>query len=206
MIKHMENTMPLGKSGLQVPRLGMGAMVWGQPTGMARWTPAQLAYGPSHSPQEEERALAASLAAGVNLVDTAAMYSGGASERRVGELARSKDVLIATKFPGGFSFRAEGLPKELDASLARLGCDSIDLHQHHFPTRGVAIPQLMSQLADAVEAGKVRADRKSTRLNSSHQLISYAVFCLKKKIIRITNRRKQTKKRRWSLKQKRKKA
>lgn len=153
----MENTMPLGKSGLQVPRLGMGAMVWGQPTGMARWTPAQLAYGPSHSPQEEERALAASLAAGVNLVDTAAMYSGGASERRVGELARSKDVLIATKFPGGFSFRAEGLPKELDASLARLGCDSIDLHQHHFPTRGVAIPQLMSQLADAVEAGKVRA-------------------------------------------------
>src|SRR5258708_21011266 len=27
----------------------------------------------------------------------------------------------------------------------------------------------------------VRADRKSTRLNSSHQIISYAVFCLKKK-------------------------
>src|SRR5438552_13601128 len=26
-----------------------------------------------------------------------------------------------------------------------------------------------------------RADRKSTRLNSSHQIISYAVFCLKKK-------------------------
>src|SRR5947208_6971715 len=26
------------------------------------------------------------------------------------------------------------------------------------------------------------ADRKSTRLNSSHQIISYAVFCLKKKI------------------------
>src|SRR5258708_24501608 len=29
-------------------------------------------------------------------------------------------------------------------------------------------------------------DRKSTRLNSSHQIISYAVFCLKKKIPRIT--------------------
>src|SRR5256885_13189005 len=28
---------------------------------------------------------------------------------------------------------------------------------------------------------KVRADRKSTRLNSSHLVISYAVFCLKKK-------------------------
>src|SRR5947208_4429204 len=29
--------------------------------------------------------------------------------------------------------------------------------------------------------GKILADRKSTRLNSSHQIISYAVFCLKKK-------------------------
>jgi aryl-alcohol dehydrogenase-like predicted oxidoreductase len=85
------------------------------------------------------------------------MYSSGASERRVGELARGKGVLIATKFPGGFSFRAEGLSKELDASLARLGRDSIDLYQHHFPARGVAIPQLMDQLADAVEAGKVKA-------------------------------------------------
>jgi aryl-alcohol dehydrogenase-like predicted oxidoreductase len=95
--------------------------------------------------------------AGVNLFDTAAMYSGGASERRLGELARGKDVLIASKFPGGFSFRAEGLPKELEASLARLGCDTIDLYQHHFPTRGVSIPKLMDQLADVVEAGKVKA-------------------------------------------------
>src|SRR5258708_29831463 len=30
-------------------------------------------------------------------------------------------------------------------------------------------------------ARKGRKDRKSTRLNSSHQIISYAVFCLKKK-------------------------
>src|SRR2546430_8868715 len=32
-----------------------------------------------------------------------------------------------------------------------------------------------------VSAGKARQDRKSTRLNSSHSQISYAVFCLKKK-------------------------
>src|SRR5258708_18704097 len=30
-------------------------------------------------------------------------------------------------------------------------------------------------------AGQYQQDRKSTRLNSSHQIISYAVFCLKKK-------------------------
>jgi aryl-alcohol dehydrogenase-like predicted oxidoreductase len=40
----------------------------------------------------------------VNLFDTAAMYSGGASERRLGELAQGRDVLIATKFPAGFRF------------------------------------------------------------------------------------------------------
>src|SRR5256885_12779892 len=33
-------------------------------------------------------------------------------------------------------------------------------------------------------AGRGNLDRKSTRLNSSHLVISYAVFCLKKKIIR----------------------
>src|SRR2546429_922130 len=32
-----------------------------------------------------------------------------------------------------------------------------------------------------IRGGKIRADRKSTRLNSSHGYISYAVFCLKKK-------------------------
>jgi len=93
----------------------------------------------------------------VNLFDTAAMYSGGASERRVGELARGRDAIIASKFPGGFSFKAEDFPKELEASLKRLGCSSIDLYQHHFPNGRVSIPKLMDQLADAVEAGKIRA-------------------------------------------------
>jgi len=95
----VNHQMTLGKSGLRVPRMGIGAMVWGQPKGMARWTPAQLAYGPSHGTAEEEQALKVSLAAGVNLIDTAEMYSNGASERRVVELVQGKDVLIATKFP-----------------------------------------------------------------------------------------------------------
>jgi aryl-alcohol dehydrogenase-like predicted oxidoreductase len=115
-----------------------------------------MAYGGAHGYEEEKAALEASLEAGVNLFDTAAMYSGGASERRLGELAAGKDVLIATKFPSRFRFRAEGLPQELEANLARLGRDTIDLYQHHYPGR-VSIPALMGQLADAVEAGKVRA-------------------------------------------------
>lgn len=153
----MEHETSLGRSNLKVPRLGVGAMTWGDAKGLARFHPAKTAYGGAHGFEEEKRAFELSIEAGANLFDTAAMYSGGASERRLGELARGKVVLIASKFPGGFSFRAEGFPNELEASLARLGRDTIDLYQHHFPTRGVSIPKLMDQLADAVEAGKVKA-------------------------------------------------
>jgi aryl-alcohol dehydrogenase-like predicted oxidoreductase len=151
------NRVTLGKSTLEVPRLGVGAMTWGDPTGLARWHPAQLAYGGAHGFEEEKRALEASIAAGVTLFDTAAMYSGGASERRLGELAQGKDVVIATKFPSGFFSRTESMPQELDASLARLGRSSVELYQHHFPSNRVSIPKLMELMADAVEAGKVKA-------------------------------------------------
>lgn len=152
----MKQETSLGRTSLQVPRMGVGAMTWGDPKGLARLHPAQSAYGPSHGYEEEKRALEVSLEAGVNLFDTAAFYSLGAAERRLGELARDKDVLIATKFPGGLSFKVEDLQKQLDASLARLGRDSVELYQHHFPARGVSTSLLMDKLADAVEAGKVR--------------------------------------------------
>ncbi len=153
----MEQTTTLGQSSLQVPRLGVGAMTWGDPKGMSRLNPATLAYGGADGYDEEKRALEASLAAGLTLFDTAAMYSSGASERRLGELARGQDVLVATKFPGTFFFRTENMPKELEASLARLGRSSVDLYQHHFPSNSKSIPQLMDLLADAVESGKVKA-------------------------------------------------
>jgi aryl-alcohol dehydrogenase-like predicted oxidoreductase len=132
-------------------------MTWGDPSGLARLTPATLAYGGAHGFDEERKALEVSLEAGVTLFDTAAIYSGGASERRLGELARDKAVVLATKFPPSPFSRAESLPKELDASLARLGRASVDLYQHHFPTRRIPIPQLMDLMADAVETGKVKA-------------------------------------------------
>ena len=152
----MNHQMTLGKSDLRVPRMGIGAMVWGQPTGLARWTPAQLAYGPSHGTVEEEEALKVGLNAGVNLIDTAEMYSNGASERRVGELVRGKDVLIATKFPPSPFSREDVFPKALQDSLSRLERSSIDLYQHHFPSNRISIPKLMNLMADAVEAGKVK--------------------------------------------------
>jgi len=153
----MEHKTFLGRSTLQVPRMGVGAMTWGDAKGFARLHPAKTAYGGADGYDEEKRALDVSLEMGVNLFDTAAMYSIGAAELRLGELARGRDVIIATKFPGGFSFKEEELPKQLEASLARLGRDSIDLYQHHFPMKLLSIPKLMNQLADVVEAGKVKA-------------------------------------------------
>jgi aryl-alcohol dehydrogenase-like predicted oxidoreductase len=146
----------LGRTEVFVPALGLGVMTWGEASGFHRLMPAKAAYGGAIS-AEEQAAFVASMAADVNFFDTAAMYSGGASERRLGELAESKDVVIATKFPPSPMSRAGDMPAALDASLSRLRRPSVDLYQHHFPSRRVDIPTLMGLMADAVEAGKVRA-------------------------------------------------
>jgi aryl-alcohol dehydrogenase-like predicted oxidoreductase len=150
-------TTTLGRSDVRVSRLGVGAMTWGDPSGLSRLSPAKLSYGGPRSIDDERDALEASVAAGVTLFDTAAMYSGGAAERRLGELASAHEVQIATKFPASMMASADALPTTLDASLARLGRSTIDLYQHHYPTRRVSIPRLMTLMADAVNAGKVRA-------------------------------------------------
>src|SRR5258708_18857862 len=49
------------------------------------------------------------------------------------------------------------------------------------PPAGHDMPAYDNELALIVAELNRTADRKSTRLNSSHQIISYAVFCLKKK-------------------------
>ena len=164
--------MVLGRTGIRVPRLGLGAMVWGDMSSAPRWNPARNAYGPTSSRDEQAAALAVSLAAGVNLVDTAAMYGKGASERRVGELTEGTDVLVATKFPAAFFSTAGSLPATLDASLARLRRSLVDLYQVHFPSRWMSIPTLMNLMADAVEVGKVRAvgvsNYSAAQLRSAH--------------------------------------
>ncbi len=152
----MPATHPLGRSDLLVPRLGVGAMTWGEAHGLARLHPAKIAYGGAEGRDEERGAWDASIAAGVTLFDTAAMYAGGASERRLGELS-SDQALIATKFPANLWATADDMPRQLADSLARLRRNHVGVYQHHFPSRRVDIPRLMEFMADAVAAGKVRA-------------------------------------------------
>ena len=146
----------LGRSDVLVPRLGLGAMTWGEAHGLARLHPAKIAYGGAEGRTEETAAWEASIAAGVTLFDTAAMYAGGASERRLGELA-SDQALIATKFPATPWATADDMPRQLADSLSRLRRDHVDVYQHHFPSRRVETSRLMDLMADAVAAGQVRA-------------------------------------------------
>jgi aryl-alcohol dehydrogenase-like predicted oxidoreductase len=165
----------LGRSGVHVPPLGLGVMVWGVATGFQRLMPAKTAYGGADT-ADEQAAFDASLAAEVNFFDTAAMYSGGGSERRLGELAQGKDVVIATKFPPSPLSRTEELPAALDASLSRLRRDAVDLYQHHFPSRRVDVPRLMELMADAVDAGKVRAvgisNYSASQMRTAHEALA----------------------------------
>jgi aryl-alcohol dehydrogenase-like predicted oxidoreductase len=152
----MAETVTLGRSDVQVPRLGLGIMIWGEATGAQRFMPAKRAYGGTN-PADEQAAFEASMVAEINFFDTAAMYSAGGSERRLGELAEGKDVVVATKFPPTPSGRTQDLHDAVNASLRNLRRGSIDLYQHHYPSRRVDIAQLMELMADAVEAGKIRA-------------------------------------------------
>jgi aryl-alcohol dehydrogenase-like predicted oxidoreductase len=85
----MAETVTLGRTEVRVPRLGLGVMIWGEATGAQRFMPAKSAYGGTHA-ADEQAAFDASLAAEINFFDTAAMYSAGGSERRLGELAEGK--------------------------------------------------------------------------------------------------------------------
>ena len=171
----MAETVTLGRTEVRVPRLGLGVMVWGEATGAQRWMPAKSSYGGTNA-ADEQAAFDASLAAEINFFDTAAMYSAGGSERRLGELAEDKDVVIATKFPPTPFGRIQDMPAALDASLGNLRRSAIDLYQHHYPTRRVEIPALMELMADAVEAGKIKAvgvsNYSATQMRTAHQTLA----------------------------------
>jgi len=150
-------------------------MIWGEASGAQRLMPAKSSYGGTNA-ADEQAAFDASLSAEINFFDTAAMYSAGGSERRLGELAEGKEVVIATKFPPNPLGRAEDMSPALEASLGNLRRSSIDLYQHHFPSRRVDIPALMEFMADAVDAGKIKAvgvsNYSAAQLRTAYQALA----------------------------------
>jgi aryl-alcohol dehydrogenase-like predicted oxidoreductase len=172
-----DRSIPLGRTGLTVPRLGVGTMNWGDPARMSRFDLTQMAYGPVGGVEEQRAAVDASVAAGAGLFDTAGMYGGGASERAVGEAVRGKRAFVATKFPSGLlSSSAGDLPRELEGSLRRLGRDAVELYQVHSPFPWLSIPRVMERMAEAVGAGKVGAvgvcNFSASQLRLAHRVLA----------------------------------
>jgi aryl-alcohol dehydrogenase-like predicted oxidoreductase len=138
---------------LNIAPQGVGAWAWG--------TTRLWGYGKEYNRSDVGRAFRASMAEGVTLFDTAEMYGNGASERIIGGMLREGAFegtpVIATKFaPLPYRLSAKSLLKAVDKSLERLGIETIDLYQIHFPNPIFKINGLMDTLAEAVKAGKVR--------------------------------------------------
>jgi aryl-alcohol dehydrogenase-like predicted oxidoreductase len=147
---------PLGRSGLNVSRLGFGCM------GLAEF------YGEALSNAEAEAVLDAALDRGINFFDTADMYGSGRNEEQLkGFLKRrGRDVIIATKFavrraPDGAVVGLSNDPAYIReacaASLKRLGVDVIDLYYMHRRDPSVPIEDSVGAMAGLVKAGKVKA-------------------------------------------------
>ncbi len=109
----------------------------------------------------------AALEAGINVLDTANVYSGGSSEeitgRAVRDFARREEVVLATKVhgrmrpgPNGAGLSRAAIMHEIDASLTRLGTDHVDLYQIHRWDSYTPIEETMEALHDVVKAGKAR--------------------------------------------------
>lgn len=146
----------LGRSGLRVSTLTLGTMTFGGKGEFAQVGDTQV--------EDARRQVDLALDAGVNLVDTADIYSEGASEEIVGEiLAGREDVLVATKarFPMGPGPNDAGLSRHYllracEASLRRLRRDHIDLYQVHEWDGLTPLEETLDALDTLVHQGKVR--------------------------------------------------
>ena len=149
----------LGNTGLEVSVVTLGCMSWGDPArGGHPWVLDE---------DSGRSVIKDALEAGINVFDTANVYSGGSSEEITGralrDFAAREDVVLATKVhgrmrpgPNGAGLSRKAIMQEIDASLSRLGTDYVDLYQIHRWDPHTPIEETMEALHDVVRAGKAR--------------------------------------------------
>ncbi|TNY26310.1 aldo/keto reductase [Fulvimonas soli] len=149
----------LGSTGLDVSRLCLGCMTYGDPRrGNHAWTLDEAASRPF---------IRRALELGINFFDTANVYSDGSSEEIVGralkDFARRDEIVLATKVfnrmhpgPNGMGLSRKAILAEIDHSLRRLGTDYVDLYQIHRWDPHTPVEETMEALHDVVKAGKAR--------------------------------------------------
>jgi aryl-alcohol dehydrogenase-like predicted oxidoreductase len=145
----------LGRSGLKVSAEGLGCM------GMSEF------YGPGDE-QESIRTIHRAIDLGIDFLDTADIYGPFKNEELVGRAIKGKrdKLIIATKFgiirdpanpqTRGVSGKPEYVRNACDASLKRLGIDSIDLYYQHRVDPNTPIEETVGAMAELIQAGKVR--------------------------------------------------
>ena len=147
----------LGRSGLAVSRICLGCMTYGTP----KWRPWVLDEVDARPFYKK------ALELGINFFDTADMYSMGVSEEVTGralrEMANMEEIVLATKvhFPMGDGPNMGGISRKhivqaCEASLRRLGVETIDLYQIHRFKSTVPIEETLGALDHLVAQGKVR--------------------------------------------------
>jgi 1-deoxyxylulose-5-phosphate synthase len=153
------NTARLGGSDLEISRIGLGCMSYGNPVaGLHQWTLDEVASQPFFRQAVE---------LGVTFWDTANVYQGGSSEEFVGrairKYSRREDITLATKVfgrmhdgPTGQGLSRGAILEQVDASLQRLGTDYIDVYYIHRFDPDVPVEETMEALHEVVQAGKVR--------------------------------------------------
>jgi aryl-alcohol dehydrogenase-like predicted oxidoreductase len=155
---------PLGRTGMMISRLGIGTWAMGG----GGWA---FGWGPQDD-TDSVAAIRGAVDAGLNWIDTAAIYGLGHSEEVVGQalaaMPESDRPFVFTKcgmVPNGVdpmqanrrSATPSSIRHEVDASLKRLGVDRIDLYQVHWPADDTALEDYWSTMADLKREGRVRA-------------------------------------------------
>ncbi|MGO9975045.1 MAG: aldo/keto reductase family protein [Solirubrobacteraceae bacterium] len=141
----------LGSSDLQVSEISLGS-----------W----LTFSGGVAFEQTRACTDAAFAAGVNFFDTANVYGRGAAESAWGEILSSRprdSYVLATKVWGQMSddpadrgLSAAQIAKQIDASLARLQTDYVDLYQAHRFDPDVPIEETVEALQQVVDSGKAR--------------------------------------------------
>lgn len=161
--------LPLGKTGVNIPPMGIGAWSWGD---TMFW-----GYGRGYDEADIREAYDCCMQSGINFFDTAEVYGLGQSEKMIGRLlhADSRPAVLATKFfPFPFRLTKGSVQRALSGSLRRLELPAVDLYQIHQPFSAIPDISLMRALADAVQAGRIRAagvsnyDVNRTRRSADH--------------------------------------
>jgi aryl-alcohol dehydrogenase-like predicted oxidoreductase len=155
---------------LHALELGLGAWQWGD---RLVWQ-----FGNGYGDEEVRRAFQVSMQEGIRFVDTAEVYGSGRSERLLGMFIKETEqpVLVATKFfPYPWRFSKKALVNALKGSLERIGIESVDLYQIHWPSLTMNTDVLMDGLAECVKSGLTRTVGVSN-FGHNRMLASYSAL------------------------------